>query len=80
MHVLSVCLFEHNHTDTLGFSGSPGEKESSCNSGDPGSIPGSGKSPGEGISYQLQYSWASLVAWMVKNSPAVQKTWVWSLG
>ena len=68
MYVLSVCLFEHNHTDTLGFSGRPAGKESACNAGDPGSIPGSGKSPGEGIGYQLQYSWASPVAWMVKNS------------
>ena len=37
-------------------------KESACNAGDPGSIPGSGKSPGEGIGYPVQYSWASLVA------------------
>ena len=40
-----------------------------CNAGDPSSIPGSGKSPGEGIGYPLQYSWASLVAQMVKNPP-----------
>ena len=46
----------------------------------PSSIPGSGRSPGEGIGYPLQYSWASLVAQMVKNSPAVQETWVQSLG
>ena len=50
------------------------------NAGDPGSIPGSGRSPGEGISYPLQYSWASLVAQLVKNLPAMQETWVWSLG
>ena len=37
-------------------------KESACNAGDPGSISGSGGSPGEGIGYPLQYSWASLVA------------------
>ena len=42
-------------------------KESACNAGDPGSIPGSGRSPGEGIGYPLQYSWASLVAQLVKN-------------
>ena len=42
---------------------------SSNNSGDPSSIPGSGSSPGEGIGYPLQYSWASLVAQMVKNPP-----------
>ena len=40
--------------------------ESACNVGDPGSIPGLGISPGEGIGYPLQYSWASLVAQMVK--------------
>ena len=48
--------------------------------GDPGSIPGSGRSPGEGIGYPLQYSWASLVAQMVKNLPAVRESWVLSLG
>ena len=37
-------------------------KESACNEGDPGLIPGSGRSTGEGIGYPLQYSWASLVA------------------
>ena len=55
-------------------------KESACNAGDPSSIPGSGRSPGEGIGYPLQYSWASLVAQMVKNLPAVCETWVRSLG
>ena len=44
-------------------------KESTCNAGDPGSIPGSGRSHGEGISYPLQYSWTSLVAQTVKNLP-----------
>ena len=49
--------------------------------GDPGSIPGSGRSAGEGISRLLQYSWASLVvAQLVKNLPAMWETWVWSLG
>ena len=46
-------------------------KESACNSGDPGSIPGWGRSAGERIGYALQYSWASLVAQLVKNSPAM---------
>ena len=55
-------------------------KESACNAGDPGSIPGSERSPGEGIGYRLQYSWASLVAKVVKNPPAMQETWVRSLG
>ena len=52
-----------------GFPGSPAGKESTCHAGDPGSIPGSGSSPGEGIGYRLQYSWASLVTQMVKNPP-----------
>ena len=51
-----------------------------ANAGGPGSIPGSGRSLGEGIGYPLQYSWASLVTQMVKNLPAMQETWVWSLG
>ena len=54
-------------------------KESSCSAGDLGWIPGSGRSPGEGIGYPLQYSWASLVAQLVKNPPAMRETWVWSL-
>ena len=53
---------------------------SAGNEGDPGSIPGSGRSPGEGIGYPFQYSWASLVAQMVKNPPAMWETWVRSLG
>ena len=59
-----------------GFSGGSDGKESACNAGDPGSIPGLGSSPGEGIGYPLQYSWASLVAQMINNPPARQKTWV----
>ena len=55
-------------------------KESICNAGEPSSIPGSGRSAGEGISYPLQYSQASLVAQLVKNLPAMQETWVQSLG
>ena len=46
----------------------------------PGLISGSESSPGEGIGYPLQYSWASLVALMVENPPAVRETWVRSLG
>ena len=55
-------------------------KESACNAGDSGSIPGSRRSATEGIGYPLQCSWASLVAQLVKNLPAMQKTWVLSLG
>ena len=55
-------------------------KESARNAGDPSSIPGSGRSTGEGIGYPLQYSWASLVAQLVKNPPEMRETWVRSLG
>ena len=51
-------------------------KESIFNSGDPGSTPGSGRSPREGIGYPLQYSQGSLVAQLVKNLPAMWETWV----
>ena len=51
-------------------------KESTCNAGGPGSIPGLGRSPGEGMGYPLQASWASLVAQLVKHLPAMQETWV----
>jgi len=55
-------------------------KESACNAGDPSSIPGLGRSSGEGIGYLLQYSWAFLVAQLVKNPPAMWETWVQPLG
>ena len=64
-------------TFTFTFPGSSASKEPACNAI---WIPESGTSPGEGISYPLQYSWASLVAQSVKNPPAVQETWVQSLG
>ena len=54
--------------------------ESACNAGDPGLIPESGRSTGEGIGYPLQYSWASLMAQLVKNLPAMQETLVRFLG
>ena len=63
-----------------GFSDSSVGKESACNAGDPGSIPGSGRSSGEGIGYPLQYTWTSLVAQLVKNPPARWETWVRLLG
>ena len=59
--------------------GSSAGKESAGNAGDPGLIPGSGRSTGEGIGYPPQYSWASLVAQLVKNLPMMWKTWVQSL-
>ena len=55
-------------------------KESPCNVGDLGLTPGLGRCPGERKGYPLQYSWAFLVAQLVKNLPAVWETWVWPLG
>ena len=52
----------------------------SCNARDPSSFPGMGRSPGEGIAYPLQYSWASFAAQLVKNLPAMWETWLQSLG
>ena len=59
----------------LGFPGGADGKESACSAEDPGVIPGSGRSA-EGTGYPPQYSWASLVAQLVKNLPAMQATWV----
>ena len=55
-------------------------KESACSSGDPGLIPGLGRSTGEGIGYPFQDSWAFLVAHLAKNLPAMREIWVQSLG
>ena len=55
-------------------------KETACNAGDPSLIPGLARSDGEGIGYPLQYPWASLVAQLLKNPPAMRETWVGSLG
>ena len=63
-----------------GFPGNSAGKESTCNVGDPSSVPGSGRSPGERKDYPPQYSWVSLVAQLVKNLPAMRETWVRSLG
>ena len=65
-------LFAGSNGDTSSFAG----QESACNAEDPSSIPGSESSPGEGIDYPLQYSWASLVAQIVKNPPAMWEMWV----
>ena len=64
----------------MGFPGSSVGKESDCNAGNPGSIPESRRFAGEGIGYPLQYFGGSLVAQLVKNLPAMQETWVPSLG
>ena len=63
--LLSYVFIRASH----GFPHSSVGKESTCNAGDPGLIPGSGRFAGEGIGYPLQYSWASLVAQLVKSSP-----------
>jgi len=64
----------------MDFSGGSDGKESVCNAGDLGLIPGLGRSPGEGIGHPLQYSWAYLVAQSVKNPSAMRKICVQSLG
>ena len=74
--ILSATLSQHH---LLGFGSSAG-KESASNAGDPNSILGSGRSVGERISYPLQYSWASLLAQLVKKPPTMWETWVRSLG
>ena len=65
---------------SAGFSDSSVGKEPTCNAGDSSSIPRSGRSAGEGTGFPPQYSWASLVAQLVKNLAAMQETWVQSLG
>ena len=66
-------------TQRWGFPDSLVAEESTCNAGDPGSIPGWGRSSGEGVGYPLQDSWAAPAAQLVKNLPAVRETWVRSL-
>ena len=78
---MNICLYINTLCSVcMGCPGSSAGKESACHAGDPGLIPELGRSPGEGISYPIQYSWVSLVAQMVKNPPAMQQTWVWFLG
>ena len=69
LHLALILIF-------LGFPGSSADKESACNAGDPSSIPGSGRSAGEGIDYPLQYCWTFLVVQLVKNPPVMRETWV----
>ena len=71
-----VCIWGVPDRNGVCFPESSVGKESACNAGDPSSIPGSGRSTGEGIGYPLQYSWASIVAQLVKNPPAMWETWV----
>ena len=71
---LSSEIYHHVESET-GFPGDSDGKESACNAGDPGLIPGSGRSAGEGVGYPLQYSRASLVAQLLKNPPTMWETW-----
>ena len=68
--------FQSSALLVMGFPHSSVAKESACSAGDPGSIPGSGRSTGEETGYPLQYSWASLVAQLVKNQPEMWEIWV----
>ena len=64
-----------NMNKFMGFPGGSDGKKSSSNVGNLGSIPGLGRSSGEGIGYPLWYSWAPLMIQTVKNSPAMWETW-----
>ena len=64
----------------LGFPDGSDSKESTCNAEDSSLIPGTGRSLGEGIGYSLPFSWASLVAQIIKEPPAMRETWIPSLG
>ena len=75
--LLIRCASVYHH---LSFPDSSVCKEFACNAGDPSLIPGLGRSAGEGIGHPLQYTWAFLVAKLVKNLPLMQETWVRSLG
>ena len=61
---------------TWGFPGSSAGKESTCNAGDPGSIPGSGTSSGERLVTHSSILGLLLVTQLVKNPPAMQEPWV----
>ena len=61
----------------MGFPNSSVDKESARNAEDPGLISEPGRSTGEGIGYPLQYSWAFLVAQLVKDPLGMRETWVW---
>ena len=81
MKVISkLCIIKPALWSYTGFPDSSVGKQSTCNEGDPGLIPGLGRSAGEGIGYPLQYSWASFMAQLVNNPPAMRETWVPSLG
>ena len=72
--------FANTYPSNRGFPDSSVGKESSCNAGVPCLLPGWRRPTGDGIGYSLQYSWAFLLAQLVKNLPAMREIWVWSLG
>ena len=74
----TICLSPFYLLST-GVPGGSAGKESACNAGDPGSVPGLSGSCREGIGYPIQHSWVSLVAQKVKNPPAMWETWIPSL-
>ena len=78
--MLYMYSFNYFYNSVKGFPDCSVGKESTCNAGDPSLIPGSGRSAGEGIAYPLLYSWASIVAQLVKNPPAMWETWIRYLG
>ena len=81
VHIVKAMFFPCGHVWVYqGFPDCSVGKESTCNAGDPGSILGSERSAREGIGHPFQYTWASLVAQLVKNPPARWETWVPSLG
>ena len=75
-----MCIYMGFYANPWSSPSSSAGKESACDAGDSSFILGVGRSTGEGIGYPLQYSWTFLVAQMVKNLTAMQKTWVRSLG
>ena len=78
--LILVCKYTFFIESFGAFPGSSAGIESACNAGGPSLIPGSGRSTGEGIGYPSQYSWASLVAQLVNNPPAMWEICVRSLG
>ena len=79
-HILTLRVAFAHLSVTMGdFPESSVGKEAACNAGDPSLTPGSGRSAGEGTGYPPLYSWASLIAQLVKNLPAMRETWVRSL-
>ena len=80
LYFLKTRPFTFIFTVQAGLPDSSVGKESACNAGDPGLIPGLGRSAKEGIGYPLQYSRASLVTQLVENPSTVWETWVQSLG